>query len=91
MVGDRDREPPQGRGDDDPSWHCPAGVVRGWRGSGVLFGDEDVWRDVPLVKGAAWEEISARGRELRAIWAGFARTGEVDCRRREGLISLRRL
>ena len=57
----------------------------------LLFGDEDVWRDVPLVKGATWAEINARGRELRAIWAGFARTGDVDCRPRDGLISLRRL
>lgn len=44
----------------------------------LLFGTRPSWDGAPLIAGAAWPDVASRGRELRGIWAGFARTGEVD-------------
>ena len=38
----------------------------------LLFGDRGTWAGAGLVAGASWEEINARGRALRAVWASFA-------------------
>jgi para-nitrobenzyl esterase len=39
----------------------------------LLFGQEHTWAGTGLVAGAAWEEIDACGRQLRRLWADFAR------------------
>ncbi|MEX5303985.1 carboxylesterase family protein [Kocuria sabuli] len=39
----------------------------------LLFGHEHTWADTGLVAGATWEEIDAHGRQLRRLWADFAR------------------
>jgi para-nitrobenzyl esterase len=38
----------------------------------LLFGDQQTWEGAGLLEGATWEEINARGRALRAVWARFA-------------------
>ena len=39
----------------------------------LLFGDEQTWASTGLVAGAAWEDLDAQGREVRRLWADFAR------------------
>lgn len=43
----------------------------------LLFPTRSVWAGSPLLAGMPWPEVEARGRELRALWAGFARTGAL--------------
>jgi para-nitrobenzyl esterase len=40
-----------------------------------LLGSEDAWKDAPMLKGAAWTDIEAKGRTMRAVWANYARDG----------------
>jgi para-nitrobenzyl esterase len=40
-----------------------------------LLGSEAAWKDAPMLKGAAWTDIEAKGRVMRAIWANYARHG----------------
>jgi len=40
-----------------------------------LLGDDTAWRDAPMLAGADWATVDAIGRELRAAWLSFARTG----------------
>lgn len=60
-------------------WHAPGNVY----GSAhtidlpLLFGNRETWDGVGLIRGAAWEEVDAVGREVRALWAGFARDGKL--------------
>jgi para-nitrobenzyl esterase len=39
----------------------------------LLFGDEHTWTGTGIVAGADWEEIDAHGRQVRRLWADFAR------------------
>ncbi|MGQ1797370.1 carboxylesterase family protein [Kocuria oceani] len=39
----------------------------------LLFGHEHTWAGTGLVAGADWDEIDAHGRQLRRLWADFAR------------------
>ncbi|GGG69181.1 carboxylic ester hydrolase [Kocuria dechangensis] len=39
----------------------------------LLFGHEGTWANTGLVAGAAWEDLDAHGREVRRLWADFAR------------------
>jgi para-nitrobenzyl esterase len=39
----------------------------------LLFGQEHTWAHTGLVAGAQWEEIEAHGRQVRRLWADFAR------------------
>lgn len=55
----------------------------------LLLGGESAWRGAALVKGPTWAEVDGRGRELRAIWAQFARTGEVGDGDIPGLVKVR--
>ena len=43
----------------------------------LLFGTRPSWHGAALIAGAPWAQVEARGRELRGVWAGFARTGEA--------------
>ncbi len=38
-----------------------------------LFGDEEAWRYAPMLRGANWDELRVRGREMRREWASFMR------------------
>jgi para-nitrobenzyl esterase len=42
----------------------------------LLFGDEQAWAPAALVRGASWEEIDRHARQVRQVWADFAR-GEL--------------
>jgi para-nitrobenzyl esterase len=41
-----------------------------------LLGTEAAWRNAPMLSGANWREIEAKGRKMRATWARFARSGD---------------
>ncbi|WP_116101290.1 carboxylesterase/lipase family protein [Amycolatopsis thermalba] len=40
-----------------------------------LLGDETAWTAAPMLAGAEWTTLTELGRELRAAWLSFARTG----------------
>jgi len=42
----------------------------------LLFGDEKAWEPTALVAGASWAEIDGHARQVRQVWADFAR-GEI--------------
>jgi para-nitrobenzyl esterase len=46
----------------------------------LLFGDKRTWDGAGLLAGAAWEDINAQGRALRALWARFAYGERLDKR-----------
>ncbi len=57
----------------------------------LLFGHERTWAHTGLVAGATWEEIEAHGRQVRRLWAGFARGEPLgDAGRVPGALSYRR-
>lgn len=43
----------------------------------LLFGDADAWRRAKLLDGADWSRLTAAGREVRRIWANFARGADL--------------
>jgi para-nitrobenzyl esterase len=57
----------------------------------LLFTDEAAWRAAPLVAGADWADVEARGRQLRQVWAEFARTGLVPLVDEPGFLRTRRV
>ncbi|MBW0101605.1 carboxylesterase family protein [Pseudonocardia sp. KRD291] len=57
----------------------------------LLFGTRSSWDGAALIAGAQWSDVAARGRELRAIWAGFARTGEAEPVAVPGFLDLHRI
>jgi len=44
----------------------------------LLFGDEQAWRSAALVAGAPWAEIERHARQVRQVWADFARGRLAD-------------
>ncbi|MGI6869540.1 carboxylesterase/lipase family protein [Amycolatopsis sp. 3B14] len=40
-----------------------------------LLGDEPAWRNAPMLAGAEWSALTELGRDLRAVWLSFAKTG----------------
>jgi para-nitrobenzyl esterase len=44
----------------------------------MLLGDRESWAGSRFVPERDWPEVERRGPALRAVWAGFARTGRVD-------------
>lgn len=36
-----------------------------------FLGDEEAWQNAPMLRGANWDELRLRGRELRREWAAF--------------------
>lgn len=73
------------------TWQIPGNPYRGAHivDMPLLFGRREAWEGCALVAGASWDEIDARGRELRTVWAGFARDGRVPVGRITGLIDVR--
>ncbi|SFQ84030.1 carboxylesterase family protein [Hymenobacter arizonensis] len=43
----------------------------------LLLGTEASWSATPLLGNAKWEEVHQAGRQVRQLWADFARTGQV--------------
>jgi hypothetical protein len=42
----------------------------------VLFGNKTDWDRAPMLGCAPWEEVERFGKEARALWSAFARSGE---------------
>ncbi|MEI4272225.1 carboxylesterase family protein [Klenkia sp. LSe6-5] len=57
----------------------------------LLFTDAAAWRDAPLIAGADWADVEARGRQLRRVWSEFARTGLVPQVDEPGFLGTRRV
>ena len=57
----------------------------------LLFGDEAAWAAAALVAGATWSEIDGQAREVRQVWADFARGQLADSGRLPGVLSYRRV
>ncbi|MGA8328417.1 MAG: carboxylesterase family protein, partial [Mycobacterium sp.] len=53
----------------------------------LLFPNQAAWDGAALIRGQPWSALEAAGRQLRGIWAGFARTGQVDIATIHGLIT----
>jgi para-nitrobenzyl esterase len=62
------------------TWHAPGNLYGAAHTVDLplLFGDRKTWEGVGLVAGASWEEINARGRAVRAVWARFAAGKGLD-------------
>ena len=43
----------------------------------LLLGTQATWANTPLLKDAKWEEVHQAGRQVRQLWADFARTGTL--------------
>jgi para-nitrobenzyl esterase len=56
-------------------WHAPGNVFGAAHTIDLplLFGTRKTWDGVGLIAGADWEDVNAVGRELRRLWAAFAR------------------
>ncbi|HEX8327116.1 MAG TPA: carboxylesterase family protein [Hymenobacter sp.] len=46
----------------------------------LLLGTRASWAFAPLLGQAPWEEVHEAGRQIRHLWADFARTGELPAR-----------
>ena len=57
----------------------------------LLFEDNNLWDQNPLLEGKSWEEYKRDGKKLRYIWGEFARTGQVQETDIEGLIKIERI
>lgn len=44
----------------------------------LLFGGQHTWQHSVLLKDIPWSEVQENGRKMRALWAQFARTGNLD-------------
>lgn len=43
----------------------------------LLFPHRATWETSPLLADIPWDDVVAAGREVRRVWAGFARTGDA--------------
>jgi para-nitrobenzyl esterase len=55
----------------------------------LLFGDEQAWANAALVEGASWTEINRHGREVRQVWADFARGARLTSGHIPGVLRYR--
>lgn len=44
----------------------------------LLFGNENAWKQAGMLKNILWKYLHENGKQLRAIWAEFAKTGAVS-------------
>jgi para-nitrobenzyl esterase len=44
----------------------------------LVFGNEEAWRDSPMLAREPWRHVDALGRKMRAAWTGFARRGDPN-------------
>ncbi|UOU99824.1 carboxylesterase family protein [Chryseobacterium daecheongense] len=58
----------------------------------LIFGNEEAWKSAQLLKGIPWEYIHENGKKLRALWAEFARNGNIsDNSERPEILKLRKI
>ncbi|MFJ5861989.1 carboxylesterase family protein [Pseudarthrobacter sp. NPDC092439] len=60
-------------------WHAPGNIFGAAHTIDLplLLGTRKTWDGVGLIAGAGWEEVDGTGRQLRALWAGFASGAEL--------------
>lgn len=46
----------------------------------LLFGDESAWQHAEILGRATWDAVTAEARQVRQLWADFARDGELPDR-----------
>ena len=46
----------------------------------LLLGTPASWAATPLLGQASWEQVNQAGRQVRQLWADFARTGRLPAR-----------
>lgn len=56
----------------------------------LLFGNEEAWASAALVAGASRAEIDRHGREVRQVWADFARGEQLTSGRIPGVLRYQR-
>jgi len=44
----------------------------------LIFGNESAWKSSEMVKDIPWKYIDENGKKLRALWAEFAKTGNIS-------------
>ena len=56
-------------------WHAPGNIFGAAHTIDLplLFGNRNTWDGVGLIAGAAWEDVDDVGRQVRSLWAAFAR------------------
>ncbi|WP_324643790.1 carboxylesterase family protein [Pseudarthrobacter sp. LT1] len=56
-------------------WHAPGNIFGAAHTVDLplLLGSRKTWEGVGLIAGSEWADVEAAGREMRALWAGFAR------------------
>jgi para-nitrobenzyl esterase len=61
-------------------WHAPGNIFGAAHTIDLplLFGNRSTWDGVGLIAGSSWEDVNAVGRELRSLWAAFARGDGFD-------------
>ncbi|KUG09754.1 carboxylesterase family protein [Solirubrum puertoriconensis] len=58
----------------------------------LLLGTRETWEAVPLLGDVPWEEVAEAGRQVRALWTTFARTGELPSKTEvPGVLELQRV
>lgn len=58
----------------------------------LIFGNESAWKSSELLKDIPWSRIHENGKQLRALWAEFARTGKIsDTSERPEILELRKI
>lgn len=58
----------------------------------LIFGNEEAWRSSEMLKEIPWRRIHENGKRLRALWAEFARTGQIsDESERPEILELRKI
>ncbi|MCJ7933380.1 MAG: carboxylesterase family protein [Chryseobacterium sp.] len=58
----------------------------------LIFGNESAWKSSGLLKDIPWKDIQENGKKLRALWAEFARTGNIaDRSERPEILALKKV
>lgn len=58
----------------------------------LIFGNESAWKSAEMLKDIPWQRIHDNGKKLRALWAEFARTGQIsDSSERPEILELRKV
>ena len=67
------------------NWHAPGNIYGAAHTIDLplLFGNRKTWDGVGLIAGADWKDVDHVGRQMRALWAGFA--GGQDLGRSGGI------
>jgi len=60
-------------------WHAPGNIFGAAHTIDLplLLGTRKTWDGVGLIEGARWEDVDLTGRSVRALWAAFARGGDL--------------